>query len=264
MAMKIPANAKLQFLNIGKYSGKLTDKADFSNIPRPFFSIGFIIGGKGKFYTKSGKIIDVVPGDLIVIPVAATYVSQRFGTEDLTYITVHFIFNSGFNDAVDIQKIDGQEHLKSDFEEAYNSYRIPEQYFRALSIFFRILQEVTPCIKASAKNTGISVKKAVEYMTLNYSQNTPISELARMVNLSQSRFFAVFKNEIGMTPVEYKNYICIQNAEKLLLSTELSMEEISEELGFNSTSYFRRTFKHFVGKSPRDYKNSMRSNDVLI
>lgn len=256
--LNIPSGTKLQFLKIGKYSGKWTNKVDFSNCPRPFFSIGFILGGKGKFCAKNGESIEVEPGDIIVISTAATYVSQRSGSEQFTYITLHFIFNSGFNDAVGMQKITGCEHLKTEFEAAFKSYRIPEQYFDTLSIFYRILQEIVPLIQMSApKRLHNSIKKAVDYITINYSKNISVAELAGIANLSPSRFFTVFKNEIGMTPIEYKNYICIQNAEKLLLSTELSMEEISEKIGFNSSTYFRRTFKKYVGSSPRDYKNSL-------
>ena len=110
---------------------------------------------------------------------------------------------------------------------------------------------------SAPKRLHNSIKKAVDYITINYFKNVSVAELAGIANLSPSRFFTVFKNEIGMTPIEYKNYICIQNAEKLLLSTELSMEEISEKIGFNSSTYFRRTFKKYVGSSPRDYKNSL-------
>ena len=60
-----------------------------------------------------------------------------------------------------------------------------------------------------------------------------------------------------MTPISYKNYISIQNAEKLLLTTDFSMEEISEKLGFHSSSYFRRTFRAFTGKSPREYRKEI-------
>lgn len=63
-----------------------------------------------------------------------------------------------------------------------------------------------------------------------------------------------------MTPIAYKNLIRIQNAEKLLLGSEMSVEEISGKLGFNSPSYFRRTFKKYVGKTPREYRNNIDLN----
>lgn len=96
-------------------------------------------------------------------------------------------------------------------------------------------------------------------MTFNYTDNLTIQELATIANLSPSRFFTVFKKETGITPIEYKNRICIRNAEKMLLISDLSIEEIAEKLGFNSSSYFRRTFKAYTGKSPREYKNGIKT-----
>ena len=58
--MNILNDTKLLFLNIGKY--------DFSNKPRPFFSIGMIIKGHGCIRTDGTDEIDVFSGDIIVIP----------------------------------------------------------------------------------------------------------------------------------------------------------------------------------------------------
>ena len=49
----------------------------------------------------------------------------------------------------------------------------------------------------------------------------------------------------------------------MLLTEDFSIEEISEKLGFNSTSYFRRTFKKFTKQSPGDYKKSIKSDFKL-
>ena len=115
-------------------------------------------------------------------------------------------------------------------------------------------------IKDSEKQMHSSIKKAIDYLTFNYTGNITIDELAAIANLSSSRFFTVFKKETGLTPIEYKNRICIRNAEKMLLTSDLSIEEIAEKTGFNSSSYFRRTFKAFTGKTPREYKNSIKAD----
>ena len=125
---------------------------------------------------------------------------------------------------------------------------------------YNILDEIVPKIKKSSeKQIRTSIKKAIEYMTFNYTDNLTIQELATIANLSPSRFFTVFKKETGITPIEYKKRICIRNAEKMLLISDLSIEEIAEKLGFNSSSYFRRTFKAYTGKSPREYKNGIKT-----
>lgn len=115
----------------------------------------------------------------------------------------------------------------------------------------RIVPSRVPMILPSKRNRDSKIEK-ITHLT--------VAELSEMVNLSPSRFFTVFKKETGMTPIEYKNHICVNNAQKMLLADNLSIEEIGESLGFNSASYFRRTFKKYVGKSPREYRNNINSD----
>ena len=262
--MNALSNAKLQFFNIGKYGGMYTDFADFSKSPRPFFSIGMILKGNGNFYVENSDTVSVSHGDIIIVPSAATYVSDWSGKPDIAYITFHFIFQSGFDGNIEIQRLSGFERLEDDFKFAYDNFTRSAQPFKVMSIFYNVLHKVYPKIKISSeKRISASIKKAVDYITVNYAGSITLPELCKIANLSQSRFFTLFKRETGMTPIEYKNRICVKNAEKLIASGDLSIEEISERLGFNSSSYFRRTFRAYTGKSPREYKNSFK-NDLRL
>lgn len=257
--MNILSTGELKFLSIGKYGGMCTDTADFSNNPRPFFSIGMILDGKGDFYDHKPSSVHVAPGDIIIVPDAATYISRWSGFPDISYITFHFILEKSFGGNIPIQKISGLEHLTKDFILAYDNFSEQQGSFKVLSIFYGILDEIVPKIKKnSEKQIHTSIKKSIDYMTFNYTDNISIRELSTIANLSPSRFFTVFKKETGTTPIEYKNRICIKNAEKMLLISDMSIEEIAEKLGFNSSSYFRRTFKAITGQSPRAYKNSIK------
>lgn len=259
--MNILTNAKLKFLNIGKYGGIYNDIVDFSHQPRPFFSIGIILDGIGDFYEQNSECVHVTPGDIIIVPNAASYISNWTGNPNISYITFHFIFENGFNWNIPIQKICGYKYLIKDFCYAYDNSCTSEKSFKILSIFYNILNEIFPKIeKRSEKPFRTSIKKAIDYITSNYTRTITVKELSEISNLSQSRFFSVFKSETGLSPIEYKNQICIHNAEKMLLSDDFSIEEISEKLGFNSTSYFRRAFKSYTGKSPREYKNNNKTS----
>ena len=61
-----------------------------------------------------------------------------------------------------------------------------------------------------------------------------------------------------MSPIEYKNKIMIRHAERSLVDhPEVSIEELSERLGFESSIYFRRLFKATTGKTPREYRKTV-------
>ena len=80
-----------------------------------------------------------------------------------------------------------------------------------------------------------------------------IEEMARLANLSSSRFAALFKNEFGVSPTEDLIRERIERAKTLLSNVRVSVKEISANCGFESVHYFHRAFKKRVGVTPRHY-----------
>ena len=74
--------------------------------------------------------------------------------------------------------------------------------------------------------------------------------------MSTSRFFPCFKQSTGETPVDYINRFRISKSIIFMYDKNLSIEEISEKVGFKSSIYFRRVFKKITGKTPREYKKT--------
>ncbi|SVB65125.1 uncharacterized protein METZ01_LOCUS217979, partial [marine metagenome] len=80
-----------------------------------------------------------------------------------------------------------------------------------------------------------------------------IDQMARLANLSTSRFAALFKNEFGVSPTEDLIRQRIDRAKTLLSNARVSVKEISVECGFESVHYFHRAFKKRVGVTPKHY-----------
>lgn len=80
-----------------------------------------------------------------------------------------------------------------------------------------------------------------------------IDQMARLANLSTSRFAALFKNEFGVSPTEDLIRQRIDRAKTLLSNARVSVREISLECGFESVHYFHRAFKKRVGVTPKHY-----------
>jgi len=64
----------------------------------------------------------------------------------------------------------------------------------------------------------------------------------------------VFKEQMGITIIDYVTSVRIEQAKHLLLATDQSCTEICFEVGYNNQSYFTRTFKTLVGMTPRQFK----------
>ncbi|UUZ96246.1 helix-turn-helix transcriptional regulator [Paenibacillus sp. P25] len=67
----------------------------------------------------------------------------------------------------------------------------------------------------------------------------------------------LFKEEYGMKFVDFLMNLRMDQAKKLLLESDLSIQEISEKVGYTHSISFGRTFKKVVGVTPGDYRKYM-------
>jgi AraC-like DNA-binding protein len=83
--------------------------------------------------------------------------------------------------------------------------------------------------------------------------------LARVAGLSPSRFNALFRAAIGMSPVDYLLRRRVQRAQQLLIASDLDVAEVAGRVGFADPFYFSRLFKRRCGATPSDYRRAARS-----
>lgn len=239
---------------------------DASNCPRPHFCMGFILEGQGEFRDCiHDNTVSVKKGDIIFVPMTSRYVSSWQGNPKISYISLHFIFNSQgvftkHNNFI-LQKItpDDFDKTKSTFEFLLQIYENNESMqLSALAKFYGILSMIYPHLETKqTKKIDSRISKAIKYIEQNYNHEISTESLAKAANMSVSRFFPCFKKATGMTATEYLNAYRINRAILLLIySDNESIEYISETVGFSSSTYFRRVFKSITGKTPREYKKT--------
>ncbi|NEN05653.1 AraC family transcriptional regulator [Diaminobutyricibacter tongyongensis] len=93
------------------------------------------------------------------------------------------------------------------------------------------------------------------------SQST-VKDLAKLANLSTSHFSVVFKAATGMGVVEYLKRLRNARARELLISSNLSISEISLVVGYNDPFYFSRQFRAINGTSPNQFRTTARKDSV--
>ena len=104
------------------------------------------------------------------------------------------------------------------------------------------------------------VKQALTFINLNLSSNLTVKKVAYEIGLSPDYLTRLFKKELGTNIITYINQKRIYTSLKLLKSTDLSIGEIGDLIGLNNTSYFYTLFKKEIGISPKQYRNSLKSN----
>lgn len=98
------------------------------------------------------------------------------------------------------------------------------------------------------------MKMALDFISVNYSDDIKASEVADMCNLSYSYFSRIFKQYMKKSFSEYLNYIRLSNAEKLLASTDMPITEIASKCGFATSSYFIKQFREHKNISPKQFR----------
>jgi len=101
-------------------------------------------------------------------------------------------------------------------------------------------------------NHGLAA--AVQHARKHLDQPLTVSELAEKACMSESSFYRYFRNEFGMTPLQFLTQERMKRAADLLLSGSRSVSDVSHEIGFSSVSYFINTFKEHTGTTPKQYQ----------
>ncbi|NQT57854.1 MAG: AraC family transcriptional regulator [Bacteroidetes bacterium] len=100
------------------------------------------------------------------------------------------------------------------------------------------------------------ILQAIRYVKQHFQEKISLQNTADSVHLSPSYFSKLFKLEMRTTFSEYLNDFRIEEAKKLLLSTELHLGDVGFECGFEDQSYFTKVFKKSVGIAPSRYRNT--------
>lgn len=110
----------------------------------------------------------------------------------------------------------------------------------------------------------LSIAPALDYIEDNYAQQFTINDLADLCHWSPTHFRRVFHDIMGTSPLDFVNNTRITKACMMLRTTEDSILNISENVGFRSVSSFNRYFIKKMQMSPRDYRKQMQQSDMRV
>ena len=106
-----------------------------------------------------------------------------------------------------------------------------------------------------------AVEGAIRWIDGNYYQDIDLNEVAKSVSYSYNRLNMLFKNELGMTLMEYVRKVRLEKGLILLTSTSKTITTISQEIGFSDRRSFVSYFKKMMGITPYEYRSQYRQYD---
>ncbi|MFH6603269.1 helix-turn-helix domain-containing protein [Maribacter algicola] len=122
---------------------------------------------------------------------------------------------------------------------------------------FELLHQ-KPFVNTYSKKEQQRIREIYALVDEGYQNKITVEEVARSCNLTKPAFCRYFKKATGNTFIGFLNQYRISQAKRLLL-TGKNISETCYECGFESLSYFNRTFKKITDENPSEFKKRMKS-----
>lgn len=140
-------------------------------------------------------------------------------------------------------------------EKTMTNMRTDESLSALKEDFYSFLKQVCRAVSTDSRGFGRLSERIREYVQDNYTDcNMNISAIADVLGLSPRYVSRVFKEQTGLTLLNYINDMRIERAKQLLKQTNKTVDEISRETGFANVRTFRRNFQKATGITASDYK----------
>lgn len=269
----------------------LTSRWNYTNVISPYYRIYYIDDGIGEL-TAPEVALKLEPGYLYIIPSftlcnmsckerLSQYFVQFFeessngislfanyrtilkvpATEtDIRLFTRLLEINPGRGiNRSDNPRIYEKDIYYKEYQELNNKQNIVTYMETQGILTLLIARFLTPQINMFHEKNVIPVKivDTLSYILVSLHLDLSVSHLATRINQNKDHFSRQFKLYTGARPVHYINEKRIERAQYLLGTSRMSYSEISAQTGFETLSYFSKTFKKFTGMSPREYKKQI-------
>ena len=227
----------------------------------------YVTEGNGSI-SNNGRIFSVGAGDVAMFNAnhLHTLAADR---EPMTYryliVDRSFCLANGFDStALCFAAQIRDERVCELLEALHGAYALPPQApLRTLQIRALVLQLLlllcrehsTPAEHARQTERSVSyVKQAIDYIRASCDKPLSLEEVAAFVGIHKCYLSREFHKYTGYPFVAYVNLTRCKMAQQMLTDTRWSIQEVGRRCGFDSPSYFARSFQRYVGLRPGEYR----------
>ena len=119
---------------------------------------------------------------------------------------------------------------------------------------YRLLAFLGKQMRRSFNKKFLSIEAGIELLESDPTANRSIEEITEICGVSSACFRRLFREYSGKSPSQYRIEIRLEKAKNMLLNSDITIENIADSLGFESSAYFCRQFKKKEGMTPKEYK----------
>ena len=259
--MSDSSKVNLSLFNINVLCGRyveLNSDWNATNVCSPFSRIYMITEGEGCLRYGETELI-FKPGNIYVIPAGLrisfsteTSLSKSFFHISIPTPTGYDLLEQldrciVFNDSASICKI--TEELKS--HSFQNTFSIKAYIYHLVYKFLVEMGDIR--IQRSSE----LITRTVEYINKNLYASLTVENIAEAVFVSSAKLRKTFRDEMEIPIGQYISDRIIIQAEEMIRTSNISIKEVSDSLGFCDQFYFSRCFTKKFGLSPSEYRKNI-------
>ena len=217
----------------------------------------YLSGCKITYTDKSGESVTAQSGDLVYTPCGSEYSAALydFASPESHTVGINFLLADGLGESAVLSDKIQIFHIGERSELASLIYRIEvsEQGHTPLESRI-ILFEILSRLGADRQADGSIISRSIRYLSEHIDENPSITELAEHLGVSEVYLRRKFKESVGTSPAKYRNELRLGKSVSYLKFGDISVQEISDTLGYATVSHFIKEFKERYGLSPLQYR----------
>jgi AraC-like DNA-binding protein len=229
--------------------------------PRRINGIIYLKNCVGRYIDESGNVIDAQKKSVVFLPKGSKYTVFNLDCATSEEDAILIEFNMKTDEDIFVSSpvlLLG----KASFEEFELIEKIVSLYETSSTSPIMLKSKLYELIAMLCKNENSanekysSIRKGIQMLERNVYENISIEKVASECSVSSAHFRRLFKEYAKKSPVQYRIDLKIEYAKSMLTNSDLSIENISQMLNFESSSYFCRIFKNRVGITPSEYRKT--------
>lgn len=149
--------------------------------------------------------------------------------------------------------------LRASVQNAIQEYHNPEGSSNLLLLaeLLKITDSIIRFQSVNQPNDDFKrLEPVVTYIRNNYHQKITISDLSAILHICDGHMIRLFQQNLHTTPINYIIDCRLEQAMKLLITTDMSVSDIATTVGFSTTSYMIKLFQERLSTSPLKFRNS--------
>ena len=210
----------------------------------------------------NGDVRVATGGDVLLFPPHYRYRYSYDGKEPLEYMFVHFtgsyadalLERLGLSPLPSLYKTDGDRRITDVFRSLLEATVDTSEYQKYELAALLEMGLVLVAARFAKRAQSRTLERSLNIMHTAYHSDIRIPDLARVENLSHSRYVEIFKKQTGTSPMSYLVNLRIRAACNLLESTDIQIGQICRMVGYDDMRFFSKLFKKHIGISPTEYR----------